>query len=62
GILTEAFASEQTARMMAMDNATKNAKDMLDSLTLKSNQARQARITNELTEIVSGADAISAGY
>ncbi len=61
GILTEAFASEQTARMMAMDNATKNAKDMLDALTLKSNQARQERITNELTEIVSGADAISAG-
>ncbi|MBP7401617.1 MAG: ATP synthase F1 subunit gamma, partial [Clostridia bacterium] len=56
GFLTEAFASEQTARMMAMDNATKTAKDMLDSLTLKSNQARQARITNELTEIVSGAD------
>ena len=61
GILTEAFASEQTARMMAMDNATKNAKEMLDNLTLKSNRARQERITSELTEIVSGADAISAG-
>jgi F-type H+-transporting ATPase subunit gamma len=61
GILTEAFASEQTARMMAMDNATKNAKEMLDDLTLKSNRARQERITSELTEIVSGADAISAG-
>jgi len=62
GILAEAFASEQTARMMAMDNATKSAKEMLDELTLRNNQARQARITSELTEIVNGANTISEGY
>lgn len=61
GILTEAFASEQTARMLAMDSATKNAKEMLSDLTLKSNRARQERITSELSEIVSGAEIISAG-
>ena len=55
-------ASEQTARMMAMDNATKSAKEMLDELTLRNNQARQARITSELTEIVNGANTISEGY
>ncbi len=60
GILSEAFASEQTARMLAMDNATQSAKEMLEQLTLRSNLARQARITNELLEIVNGADAISA--
>jgi len=56
GALVEAYASEQTARMTAMDNATKNADDMLEELTLKSNRARQARITNELIEIVNGAN------
>lgn len=59
GALVEAYASEQTARMTAMDNATKNADDMLEDLTLKSNRARQARITNELIEIVNGANQIS---
>ncbi len=59
GVLTEAFASEQTARMTAMDNATENADDMLQMLTLKSNQARQAKITNELSEIVGGAEVLS---
>lgn len=58
GALVEAYASEQTARMTAMDNATKNADDMLEELTLKSNRARQARITNELIEIVNGANQI----
>ena len=58
GALVEAYASEQTARMTAMDNATKNADDMLEDLTLKSNRARQARITNELIEIVNGANQI----
>jgi len=58
GALVEAYASEQTARMTAMDNATKNADDMLLDLTLKSNRARQARITNELIEIVNGANQI----
>lgn len=58
GALVEAYASEQTARMTAMDNATQNADDMLEELTMKSNQARQARITNELIEIVNGANQI----
>lgn len=58
GALVEAYASEQTARMTAMDNATKNADEMLEDLTMKSNQARQARITNELIEIVNGANQI----
>lgn len=60
GALVEAYASEQTARMTAMDNATKNADDMLEDLTLKSNRARQARITNELIEIVNGANQIQS--
>ncbi len=60
GVLAEAYASEQTARMTAMDNATENAEDMLAKLTLKSNQARQARITNELSEIVGGAEVLAA--
>ena len=58
GALVEAYASEQTARMTAMDNATNSADDMLEDLTLKSNRARQARITNELIEIVNGANQI----
>jgi F-type H+-transporting ATPase subunit gamma len=60
GVLAEAYASEQTARMTAMDNATDNAEEMLEKLTLKSNQARQARITNELSEIVGGAEVLAA--
>jgi len=59
GVLAEAFASEQTARMTAMDNATENAEEMLAKLTLKSNQARQAQITNELSEIVGGAEVLA---
>mmetsp|Transcript_32574 Transcript_32574/g.23525 ORF Transcript_32574/g.23525 Transcript_32574/m.23525 type:complete len:292 (-) Transcript_32574:157-1032(-) len=51
-------ASEQSARMNAMENASKNAKEILDGLTLKYNQARQARITMELVEIISGASAL----
>lgn len=51
-------ASEQGARMAAMDNATRNAKDMISSLTLKYNSIRQSAITTELTEIISGAEAI----
>ena len=50
-------ASEQGARMTAMDNATRNAKDMISSLTLKYNSIRQSAITTELTEIISGAEA-----
>jgi len=56
--LMESAASEQGARMTAMDNATRNAGDMIDSLTLKYNRTRQATITKELIEIISGAEAL----
>ena len=54
----EAIASEHGARMTAMDSATTNASDMIDRLTLEMNRARQAAITKELMEIVSGAEAL----
>lgn len=57
--LLESAASENGARMTAMDAATKNAKEMIESLTLKYNRARQAAITTEIIEVVTGADAIS---
>ena len=57
-MLLEAVASEFGAKMSAMDNATKNAKDMISSLTLEFNHARQAAITKELMEIVGGAEAL----
>jgi F-type H+-transporting ATPase subunit gamma len=56
--LLESYASEQGARMTAMDNATRNAGDMIDDLTLTYNRTRQAHITRELIEIISGAEAI----
>lgn len=56
--LLESVASEFGARMTAMDNATKNAADMIDSLTLQYNKARQASITNQLLEVVAGAEAL----
>jgi len=56
--LLEAAASEQGARMTAMENATTNASDMIERLTLSMNRARQATITTELMEIVSGAEAL----
>ncbi|MBM3484227.1 MAG: F0F1 ATP synthase subunit gamma [Alphaproteobacteria bacterium] len=56
--LLENAASEQGARMSAMDNATRNAGDMIDKLTLNYNRTRQAQITKELIEIVSGAEAL----
>ncbi|PQM61168.1 MAG: F0F1 ATP synthase subunit gamma [Rhodobacteraceae bacterium] len=56
--LLENAASEQGARMSAMDNATRNAGDMIDKLTIKYNRSRQAAITNELIEIISGAEAL----
>ncbi|MYK13877.1 MAG: F0F1 ATP synthase subunit gamma [Rhodospirillaceae bacterium] len=56
--LLENAASEQGARMMAMDNATRNAGEMIDKLTLTYNRSRQAAITKELIEIVSGAEAL----
>ncbi len=56
--LLENGASEQGARMSAMDNATRNAGDMIDRLTIEYNRSRQAVITNELIEIISGAEAL----
>ncbi len=56
--LLENGASEQGARMTAMDNATRNAGDMIDDLSLVYNRTRQAAITTELTEIISGAEAV----
>ena len=56
--LLESAASEHGARMTAMDNATRNAGDMIDGLTLTYNRARQAAITKELIEIISGAEAL----
>jgi F-type H+-transporting ATPase subunit gamma len=58
GVLVEAFCSEQNARMTAMEAATKSAKDMLKSLGLQYNRARQAAITQEITEVVSGAKSL----
>jgi F-type H+-transporting ATPase subunit gamma len=56
--ILNAQASEQGARMAAMDNATRNAKEMIGTLTLKYNSIRQSAITTELTEIISGAEAV----
>jgi F-type H+-transporting ATPase subunit gamma len=56
--LVESYASEQGARMTAMDNATRNAGDMIGDLTLTYNRTRQAQITKELIEIISGAEAV----
>ncbi|MDE5582998.1 MAG: ATP synthase F1 subunit gamma [Ruminococcus sp.] len=58
GAMVEAFCCEQQARMTAMDSATNSAKDMIKDLSLMYNRARQASITQEITEIVSGADSI----
>ena len=57
-VLLESDAGEHGARMAAMDNATRNAGEMIDSLTLKYNRTRQASITKELIEIISGAESI----
>lgn len=56
--LLESYASEQGARMSAMDNASRNASEMIGKLTLQYNRARQAAITKELMEIISGAESI----
>jgi F-type H+-transporting ATPase subunit gamma len=58
GALTENNASEQGARMSAMDSATRNAGDMISNLTITYNRTRQAQITKELIEIISGAEAL----
>ena len=59
GAMVEAVASENGARMQAMDSATNNAAEMIDKLSLMYNRARQSSITQELTEIIAGADAIN---
>ena len=59
GALMESSASENAARMQAMDNATSNAEEMIDELGLAYNRARQGSITQELTEIIAGAEAIA---
>lgn len=59
GGLIESIASENGARMQAMDSATNNATEMIDHLSLLYNRARQSSITQELTEIIAGADAIN---
>ena len=58
GALVTSVASENGARMQAMDSATSNAEEMIDTLGLQYNRARQSAITQELTEIVAGASAI----
>ncbi len=58
GALMEAAASENGARMQAMDSATSNAEEMIEDLSLKYNRARQGSITQELTEIIAGAEAL----
>jgi F-type H+-transporting ATPase subunit gamma len=58
--LLESAASEQGARMTAMRNASKNANELISSLTLAMNRARQAEITQEILEVVAGADALTA--
>ncbi len=57
-VFLESYASEQGARMTAMDNATNNAEDLIKSLTLQYNKARQAAITKEILEVVGGAEAL----
>jgi F-type H+-transporting ATPase subunit gamma len=59
-LMMENVASEHGARMVAMENATKNAGEMIDKLTLKYNKARQAAITTELMDIIGGAEALAA--
>ena len=58
GALLDSSAGEQAARMTAMDNATRNAGERINDLTLQYNRARQAYITKELIEIISGAEAV----
>ena len=57
GALVESYSSEQNQRMLAMEAATKNAKEMLRNLEIEYNRVRQAAITQQITEVVSGAKA-----
>ena len=56
--ILESFASEYSARMVAMRNASDNARDLVSDLTLSYNKARQSQITNEVSEIAAGANAM----
>ena len=58
GAMTESFCAEQSARMTAMDSATKSATDMIHALQLEYNRTRQGAITQEITEIIGGASAV----
>ena len=58
--MLETSTSEHAARMQAMDNATKNCKEMIQDLTLAYNKARQAAVTTELLDIVAGAEALKS--
>ena len=58
GAMTESFCAEQSARMTAMDSATKSANDMIRDLQLEYNRTRQGSITQEITEIIGGASAV----
>ena len=58
GVLVEGSASEENARMMAMQAATDNAREMLGELSIQYNRARQAAITQEITEVIAGAKAL----
>ena len=58
-MLVESLASEHSSRMVAMKSATDNAEQMVKDLTLEYNKARQASITNEILEIVGGAEALN---
>ena len=60
GAMTESFCAEQSARMTAMDSATKSAKDMIHDLELEYNRSRQGSITQEITEIIGGAAAVQS--
>ena len=60
GAMTESFCAEQSARMTAMDSATKSAKDMIHDLELEYNRSRQGSITQEITEIIGGASAVKS--
>ena len=57
--MLESIASENGARMQAMDSATSNAEEMIEKLSLQYNRARQSSITQELTEIIAGAEALN---
>ncbi len=59
-ILAESFTSEHSARMLAMNNASKNCDELMENLTLKLNKARQSSITGDLLDIVGGAEALNA--